>query len=150
MATLWKNQINLLAANGNLKCAATSSGAVLTITASAGFPLILLNNPVNEVTLAVSTAGVQSLGANTDLSNAQYSVGTPPIGYLSTGQYNLIEFVWWATLSGGQAGTRRQKNITYLWVDTLATNYSNWETYFLSVAQGTIAGFAISALKISS
>ena len=151
IATLWASQVNLLTKNNNLQVTATSSGAVLTITANAGYPLVLLNNPVNGVTLAVSTAGVQSLGNSVDLLNAQYTEGAEPQNFVSTGHYNLVEIVYYTTIQGGQKGTLRQKNVVYLWVNTLiATYYSDWETYFLSVAQGTISGFAVSALKISS
>jgi len=146
-ATAWALAINNLQSKGIINCTATSAGAVLTVTAGAGFPLLNLNQPQGIVVIANGTPGVQSLGYPTDLANAGYTLGTPPVGYLSTGVYDKISFFYNVPLPGALAGSRVQKKNAILWADENATNFSAWKTYLLSVLEGTIAGFAISATK---
>lgn len=146
-ATAWAAEINNLKSKGLLNCTAVAVGAVLTITAGAGFPLLLINEPVGIVAIANGTPGVQSLGYPTDLANAGYTQGTPPAGYLSTGIYDKIVFQYETQLTGAVVGSRFQVNQAILWADQGAANFAAWKTYLLSVLEGTISGFAISTLK---
>lgn len=148
MATLWADAINLMNTTGQINATATSSGAVLTITAAAGYPIFILNQPVNGVTLNESTAGVQSLGYAIDLTAAGYTSGAQPQNFSSSGIYDKISFFYDVQLPGSAvAGSRKQRYNVILWVDTTSADYSVWKTYFLSVAQGTISGYAVAATK---
>lgn len=160
VATQWASQINLFATTGIIKASATSSGAVLTVTALAGYPIMILKTPTNGVVLAETTVGVQSFGYPLDLMAKGYQpIGAtrsypfqatvvPPNGYLSTGIYDLVAFYFNEPLVGSLAGSRNQRYRANLWIDQNGNNYAAWKTYFLSVGEGTIAGFSPNATKL--
>lgn len=148
-AAKWVVGINLLAANGNLHCTAAAVAGTLTITAGAGYPLLRVYTPLGAVVITPS-AGTVSVGAAIDLSAQGYTAGANPQQYIATSTYDRVQFFYDVPLAGALAGSRKQRYQVILYIDNTAANvhYAAWKAYFLSVAQGTIAGFAIAASKV--
>lgn len=156
VANGWAAQINLYAKNNNLQVTAVASttgghGRV-TITSKAGYPIVILNNATQTVTLTEQTAGVASFGYPSDLANKGYKIiGSPvpqgsvitPHGYLSNGIYDLVAFYFDEPLLGSFGnGSRNTRYKANLWIDQNGNNYAAWKTYLLSVLEGTIAGYS--------
>lgn len=96
---------------------ATASGAVLTITAATGYPLISLSNSIGGLTFAVSTSGVASLGTQWDMNNIGDTGATAGV------LYDVIDFTYEVGTPEGET----QKYLTRLYINQSGANYAGFK-----------------------
>jgi hypothetical protein len=128
IANLWATQISFFK---DLNVTTSVSGAVLTITAASGYPVLLASGGYNGVTFTSGTTPVVGIGNVNDLTAYNDIVGQPFSNYtdsngtgysaaIAATGYDRVVFNY-QTIDGSQYQT-------ILFVNISDTNYSNFKT----------------------
>lgn len=141
IATAWAAQI---ASFKDFNVTTSVSGAVLTITAAAGYPILTVPAVTGGVTLGSGTTGVAGVGNTYDMQ-AMNGITTAPFstyaGYVAANAYDLAVFDWQST-SGAQGET-------VFFVNTGDANYTNFKTQLVTnILKVGSASFAEAALAV--
>ncbi len=140
IATAWANQIAMFQ---DLNVSTSVTGAVLTITALAGYPILTIGGQFGGVTLTSGTTGVAGIGNTYDMEANNGITGQPFsnfAGYNPANSYDMCVFNH--NTYDGEEGQ------TILFVNTGDASYSSWFTQVVTDYLKMAAGYAEAALAV--